>query len=168
MHLNFMLYDNPKIQWHRGPPRDDWQTRMENSKRSVCKAEATASTKRSARRHLPLPSHGLHSSGAHHGSWMPRARNTATRLVVLVWLETIWRRKISEKMMPTRSDRNRHFKLRASTSTMPSFDMTSRFGKDFSHWLSSDNLTLAYPLGCNFYRIKLSTVVYLPKIKDSN
>ena len=44
----------------------------------------------------------------------------------------------SDKLVPTRSDRNRHIKLRASTSTMPSFDLTSRFGKDFSHWLTSD------------------------------
>ena len=160
MHLNFILYELSTryndIECHQETTD---KSQMEDSKRSVFKAKETASKERSALWHLPLPSRGLRSSRVHHGLWMLKARNTATRLVVLVWLETIWRRKISEKMMPTRSDRNRHFKLRASTSTMPSFDMTSRFGKDFSHWLSSDNLTLAYPLGCNFYRIKLSTVV---------
>ena len=35
-------------------------------------------------------------------------------------------------------DRTRHCKRRASTSTMPSFDVTSRFCKYFSHWLTSD------------------------------
>ena len=41
----------------------------------------------------------------------------------------------SGKLVPTRLDRNHHCKRRASTSMMPSFDVTSRFGKDFSHWL---------------------------------
>ena len=44
----------------------------------------------------------------------------------------------SYKLSQTRSDRNRHCKCRASTSTMSSFDVTSRFGKDFSHWLTSN------------------------------
>ena len=43
-----------------------------------------------------------------------------------------------EKLVPTRLDRDRHIKPRASTSMMPSFDVTSRFSKDFSHWLTSD------------------------------
>ena len=44
----------------------------------------------------------------------------------------------SDKLMPTRLDCNCYCKRRASTSTMPSFEMTSRFDKDFSHWFTSD------------------------------
>ena len=133
MHLNLISYESftryNGIECHKETTD---KSRMEDSKRTVFKAKETAPTKRNARRHLPLPSRGLRSSRVHHGLWMLKARNTATRLVVLVWLETIWRRKISEKMMPTRSDRNRHCKPRASTSTMPSFDVTSGFGKNFA------------------------------------
>ena len=113
-------------------------TRMENSKRSVVKAKETAPTKRNARCHLPLPSFGLRSSGVYHGSWMPKAFSTAQRLVVLFDEKPNADEVFSEKLVPTRLDRDRHIKPRASTSTMPSFDLTSRFGKDFVHWLTSD------------------------------
>ena len=108
------------IECHQETTDKTW---IENSNRSVFKTKETAPTTRNARQHLPLPSSGLRSSGAQHPG-LTTDRGCRKHITQRHSWWYFFNEKpnadedFSKKLVPTK--------------------LTSRFGKDFSQWLTSD------------------------------
>ena len=114
------------------------KTLMANCESSLSKIEATASTTRCPQKIFHYPVTACNHPGfttncgcqkhvaQRHSWWFFFKEKSNAREI------------FSGKMITTRPDRNWHWKPRASTSTMSSFNVTSRFGNYFLHSVSSN------------------------------